>query len=72
MSRTDKNRPYFLKLAEVERADPYGTKREAFIMWRPGLHGCAHSCWMCRGSSDERRASRREGKRQARNWDKEY
>jgi hypothetical protein len=67
MSRTDKTRPYAVKLAEATAADPYGTRRESFICWRPGLHGCADSCWQCTGwRKAERRRDRREGKRETR------
>jgi hypothetical protein len=67
MSRTDKTRPYAVKLDEATTADPYGTRREAFICWRPGLHGCADSCWQCRGSRRaENKRRRAEGRRSVR------
>lgn len=73
MSRTDKTRPYALKLAEAQRENPYLARREAYWMWRPGLHGCKDSCWMCSGwRHEENRKTRRQAKAAARDWEREY
>jgi hypothetical protein len=67
MSRTDKTRPYAVKLAEATAADPYGARHEFFELHNTELKGCPHSCWQCRGSHrDARRRQRREGKRNLR------
>ena len=71
MSRTDKTRPYRVKEAELAAADPYGARREHYASV-PALWGCPSSCWMCRGHlHEENRRSRREGKRAARDWERE-
>lgn len=73
MSRTDKTRPYHIKMAELQQADPYGTKREAWVTWRHEFR-CGRSCntcWGWEGKAEDRRV-RHEGKRQAQNWRKDY
>lgn len=72
MSRTDKTRPYAVKREELEKADPFDARHEYFQSHNMELNGCPSSCWMCRGSSDDRRKARRERKLSARNWEKEY
>ena len=65
MSRTDKTRPWHIKVAEADAADPYGARQGGYPH-APGIWGCPSSCYMCRGSWDERRRERREGRRLAR------
>lgn len=73
MSRTDKTRPYHVKMAELQEADPFGTRREAWVTWRREF-GCGRSCKSCYGwaSKQEDRKARRQSKTQTRNWKKEY
>ena len=71
MSRTDKTRPYRIKLAEADQTDPYGIKREASIMWRRGLASCplGKKCMACGGwARMVNRRDRQQGKREARDW----
>jgi hypothetical protein len=74
MSKTDKTRPYWVKLKEVEAADPYRARRDDYIGWDREVFGCPHSCWMCVGSwRDERkRRDRTEKRRALHDWRKEY
>jgi hypothetical protein len=70
VSRTDKTRPYDVKLRERQAADPYRARRAYAFDHDTALAGCAHSCWMCRGPQrDDRRRTRREGRKAAQNWD---
>lgn len=65
VSRTDKTRPYRVKIAEYpENADIY---------WRPEF-GCGRSCKHCWGgwAKAEDRRDRQAAKRQTRNWQREY
>lgn len=72
LSKTDKTRPWSIKVAEVRARDPYRARREAYP-WDRHVYGCAHSCWMCRGYlAYERRVERRAGKQATRDWQKEY
>lgn len=73
MSKTDKTRPWSLKVEEANAADPYGARREGYPYSDPSIWGCPSSCWMCRGHIKmENRKTRREGKRAARDWRKEW
>lgn len=65
VSDTDKTRPYQIKKAELEGADPYRARRGMDSV--PSLWGCKSSCWQCRGPQrEDRRQVRRQGKRAAR------
>lgn len=75
MSRTDKTRPQAIKRAEVEQADPYGTRREAFTDWRGELRGCPRGrrCNLCHGyTEEEKQRAKRQAKERTRNWRREY
>jgi hypothetical protein len=65
VSRTDKTRPYEVKLRELPP--------NAVIFWRPEF-GCGRSCKHCWGwhAKAEDRRVRQERKRQARDWQREY
>ena len=75
VSKTDKTRPYHLKQAEVERADPYGIRRERYICWRGELRGCpkGRRCFMCHGWVEiEKQRAKARAKVALRNWWREY
>jgi hypothetical protein len=65
MSRTDKTRPYRVKLAEAQSADPYGTTREAWLVWRPEFRCCCKSC------TDPTQTPRAKRRRETRLWQRE-
>jgi hypothetical protein len=73
MSKTDKTRPYDVKKAELDQADPYRARREWAFEWHHEFR-CGRSCKTCWGwwAKAEDRRARNEGKRQARNWRKDY
>ena len=74
MSRTDKTRPYWVKLREAQAVDPYRARRGDYVGWDREVFGCAHSCWMCAGSGREQlRRRRRIDRRNAlTKWEGEY
>lgn len=72
MSRTDKTKPHHVKMDELRETDPYGTRREAWVTWRPEFR-CGHTCYCNYGWwEQEKSKARRDRKRQARDWEKEY
>jgi hypothetical protein len=68
LSKTDKTRPWQVKIDEANARDPYGARRGGYPH-APGIWGCPDSCYMCTGwRREENRRSRRQGRRAARNW----
>lgn len=72
MSKTDKTRPWRIKVKEADSADPYGARQGGYPH-TPGIWGCPSSCWQCRGYMKyQTRQHRRQGKAKTRDWRKEY
>lgn len=72
LSKTDKTRPWHIKVEEARQADPYTARHQSYP-YAPGIWGCPASCYMCRGYlKEENRRDRRQGKRSARDWQKDY
>lgn len=64
MSRTDKTRPHWVKVKELE---PHTN-----IYWRPEFR-CGHNCYCGYGWYEQQKSkARRQRKAAARNWHKEY
>lgn len=72
MSRSEKTRPYHVKIDELRSTDPFGTRREAWVTWRHEFRR-GHNCYCNNGWYEQQKSKdRRARKAAARNWKKEY